>query len=67
MKELRERTGAGMMECKSALKEANGDMAEAEVVLRKRGISSAEQESQPRDSSRDWFRITSIRAASWAC
>jgi elongation factor Ts len=41
VKELRERTGAGMMECKAALKEANGDSAEAEVVLRKRGIASA--------------------------
>jgi len=41
VKELRERTGAGMMECKSALKEANGDLSEAEVVLRKRGIASA--------------------------
>src|SRR5512143_2549723 len=41
VKELRERTGAGMMECKSALKETNGDLAEAEVVLRKRGIASA--------------------------
>jgi elongation factor Ts len=41
VKELRERTGAGMMECKSALKEANGNLAEAEVVLRKRGIASA--------------------------
>lgn len=41
VKELRERTGAGMMECKSALKEANGDLAEAEIVLRKRGIASA--------------------------
>ncbi len=43
VKELRERTGAGMMECKSALKEANGDLAEAEVVLRKRGIASAQK------------------------
>ncbi|MGI8992408.1 MAG: translation elongation factor Ts [Bryobacteraceae bacterium] len=41
VKELRERTGAGMMECKSALVEAKGDLAEAEVVLRKRGIASA--------------------------
>jgi elongation factor Ts len=41
VKELRERTGAGMMECKKALVEANGDLAEGEVVLRKRGISSA--------------------------
>ena len=32
-----------MMECKSALVEAKGDLAEAEVVLRKRGIASAAQ------------------------
>jgi elongation factor Ts len=41
VKQLRERTGAGMMECKTALVEAKGDLAEAEVVLRKRGIASA--------------------------
>lgn len=41
VKELRERSGAGMMECKSALTEANGDISEAEIVLRKRGIASA--------------------------
>ena len=41
VKQLRERTGAGMMECKSALVEANGNMDEAEIVLRKRGIASA--------------------------
>src|ERR1700761_3200170 len=41
VKDLRERTGAGMMECKSALTEAKGDISEAEVVLRKRGIASA--------------------------
>ena len=41
VKQLRERTGAGMMECKKALQEANGDLGEAEVVLRKRGIASA--------------------------
>src|SRR5438309_1914929 len=45
VKDLRERTGAGMMECKSALKEANGDLNEAEVVLRKRGIASAGKKS----------------------
>lgn len=41
VKQLRERTGAGMMECKKALQEANGDIGEAEVVLRKRGIAGA--------------------------
>ena len=41
VKELRERTGAGMMDCKKALVEAKGDLPEAEVVLRKKGIASA--------------------------
>ncbi len=41
VKELRDRTGAGMMECKKALQEANGGIPEAEVILRKRGLSSA--------------------------
>ncbi len=41
VKQLRDRTGAGMMECKKALTEAKGDLAEAEVVLRKHGIASA--------------------------
>jgi elongation factor Ts len=45
VKQLRERTGAGMMECKSALVETNGDIGEAEVVLRKRGIASAAKKS----------------------
>jgi elongation factor Ts len=45
VKQLRERTGAGMMECKSALVEAKGDLNEAEVVLRKRGIASANKKS----------------------
>ncbi len=41
VKQLRERTGAGMMECKKALVEANGDLPDAEVILRKRGIAGA--------------------------
>jgi len=41
VKQLRERTGAGMMECKKALQEANGDLSQAEVILRKRGIAGA--------------------------
>jgi elongation factor Ts len=41
VKELRERTGAGMMECKKALVESKGDIGEAEVILRKHGIASA--------------------------
>src|SRR5579883_2678625 len=45
VKQLRERTGAGMMECKSALVESKGDIGEAEVVLRKRGIASASKKA----------------------
>jgi elongation factor Ts len=45
VKQLRERTGAGMMECKKALVEAKGELAEAEVVLRKHGIASASKKS----------------------
>jgi|SRR5271157_810557 len=41
VKDLRERTGAGMMECKKALVETKGDIGEAEVWLRKHGIASA--------------------------
>ncbi len=41
VKDLRERTGAGMMECKKALVEAKGDIGDAEVLLRKWGLSSA--------------------------
>jgi elongation factor Ts len=39
--ELREKTGAGMMDCKKALTEAGGDLAKAEDVLRKKGLSAA--------------------------
>jgi len=45
VKELRDRTGAGMMECKSALTEAKGNLPEAEIILRKRGIASASKKS----------------------
>jgi elongation factor Ts len=41
VKQLRDKTGAGMMDCKKALEEANGDLPAAEVVLRKKGIASA--------------------------
>ena len=41
VKKLRDQTGAGMMECKAALTEANGDFDEANTILRKRGLASA--------------------------
>ena len=41
IKELRERTGAGIMDCKRALEETSGDLAKAEELLSQRGIASA--------------------------
>lgn len=41
VKTLREQTGAGMMDCKSALVEAEGDMNKAQEVLRKKGLAAA--------------------------
>ena len=41
VKELRESTGAGMMDCKKALTEANGDMEKAVDILREKGLGQA--------------------------
>ncbi len=43
VKELRERTGAGFLDCKKALEEANGNMEEAILILRKKGLAKAEK------------------------
>ena len=45
VKELRDKTGAGMMDCKKALKESEGDLEKAIEWLRKKGIASAEKKS----------------------
>lgn len=45
VKELRGMTGVGMMECKKALVEASGNVAEAEKLLRKKGVAKAEKKS----------------------
>ncbi|MBX9570960.1 MAG: translation elongation factor Ts [Candidatus Obscuribacterales bacterium] len=45
VKQLREQTGAGMMECKNALKEANGDMEKAVEWLRQKGLAAAAKKS----------------------
>jgi elongation factor Ts len=45
VKELRDRTNAGMMDCKRALTEANGDLGKAEVILRTKGIASASKKA----------------------
>lgn len=43
VKDLREKTGVGMMDCKTALKECNGDMEKAVDYLRKKGIATAQK------------------------
>ena len=43
VKELRDKTGAGMMDCKKALTECDGDMEKAVEALRQKGIASAEK------------------------
>ena len=45
VQELREKTGAGMMDCKKVLTEAGGDFAKAEELLRKKGLSAAARRS----------------------
>jgi elongation factor Ts len=57
--ELRARTGAGMMDCKKALEEANGDMSLAAEVLRKKGIAKAEKRAG-RDASQGLVIIESV-------
>ncbi|PIR24573.1 MAG: elongation factor Ts [Deltaproteobacteria bacterium CG_4_10_14_0_2_um_filter_43_8] len=50
VKELREKTGAGMMECKKALTEASGDFEKAIEILRKRGLSLAAKKASRKAS-----------------
>ncbi|MEI6033391.1 MAG: translation elongation factor Ts [Verrucomicrobiae bacterium] len=45
VKELREKTSVGMMDCKKALMESHGDLAGAEEILRKKGIANAGKKS----------------------
>lgn len=45
VKELREKTGVGIMECKEALNQSDGDMDEAVKILRKKGLSAASKKA----------------------
>jgi len=46
IKELREKTGVSVMQCKKALEEAKGDLGQAEVILRKRSSEAAEKKAE---------------------
>ena len=77
VRQLREETGAGMMDCKSALVEAKGDMEKARELLRKKGLAAAAKRagrtasegrsaptSTPGPRSASWSRSTA-RPTSW--
>jgi elongation factor Ts len=63
--DLRARTGAGMMDCKKALEEANGDLPLAGEILRKKGIAKAEKRAG-RDASQGLVQIESAADGSAA-
>ena len=52
VKELREKTGAGMMDCKKALVEVDGDLEKAVDWLRQKGMAKAAKEVRPRHQRR---------------
>ena len=52
VKQLREQTGAGMMECKKALTEADGDMDKAIDVLRTRGLAAAQKKQSHKEAEK---------------
>ena len=66
VKKLRDQTGAGMMECKAALTEANGDIEEATTILRKRGLAQATKKAG-RSTNEGLIGTTSTWAARSAC
>ena len=45
IKELREKTGAGIMECKRAIEDATGDLTRAEQLIKERGLANAEKKA----------------------
>jgi len=65
VRDLRDKTGAGIMECKAALAEASGDLDKAVEVLRKRGLKVAEKKAG-RVAATDWWPRGRPRPATWA-
>ena len=65
VKELREMTGAGMMDCKKALNETNGNMDEAVDWLRKKGLASAAKKAS-RFSETHWKLIYLLQNPEWS-
>ena len=65
--ELRERTGAGMMDCKKALEETDGDMDKAVELLRSKGAAKAEKRAGRADEGRRDRATTSTTTARSPC
>src|SRR6185503_5026752 len=64
IKELREKTGAGILDCKSALTETQGDVSEAEKLLRKKGLAAAAKKSgRTASEGLIGYEVTNDRAA----
>ena len=57
VKELREMTGAGMMDCKKALTATEGDMDKAVEFLREKGLATAQKKSKPCSSRKVFARL----------
>jgi elongation factor Ts len=64
--ELRARTGAGMMDCKKALEEANGDMNAAVDILRKKGVAKADKRADRAASEGQIVILTNADASAGA-
>lgn len=63
VKKLREKTGAGMMECKKALQEADGDFVKAEKILKELGLAAAAKRSdRATDEGRVFTSVTGTKA-----
>ena len=65
VKELREKTGAPMMDCRNALQEAKGDLDQAVVVLRKKGMASAAKKASRSTIRRSSRHLYSCRGQDW--
>lgn len=64
IKELREKTGAGILDCKSALVETSGDLSEAEKTLRKKGLAAAAKKAgRAASEGLVGYKVTQDRAA----
>ena len=64
VQQLRERTGVGMMDCKKALTQTDGDMEKAIDILREKGLAAA---ANPAVSRRKvWFTRSRIPRKKWA-